>query len=413
MKNSAEFQMNFINRIAFTRYGGTEKELEAANIVLDELQKMGGNGKIEEFPIAGYSIEEASFEITEPFSRKIAVTGIGRSGSTDGTIEAELFYAENGEEENFTGAEGKIVLINSTAPAIYKRLTASGALGFIVYSGSYHDNVEETDLDQRMLRPRLTDRSGKLPGVCMRTADAIAMLKDGAKKVKMTVKGRDEEHTSRNVVAYIEGSTHPEKEFLFTAHYDSTIYGLGSWDNATGSANILDIYRHFLNNPPKHSMRFIWCGSEEQGLLGSRAYVATHPEELEQMLICLNFDMTGVLVGRHRLLISANDEVKHYAQFVAKEIGFVTKIEHGVHSSDCTPFAHKGVPSIGFMRDGQAAGHNRYDKPWPLDGRMLAEVTDYAINMVDRIDNAKFFPFSRVITEDMAKKLDDYINPKD
>lgn len=412
MFDSAKYQMDFVNKIAFNRFGGTKDEEKAAELILGELSTIGGKGEIEEFSIAGYSIERASLEVTEPFYRKINVTGIGRTGSTDGIIEAELYYAEAGLEENFEGAEGKIVLINSTAPQSYERLMKSGALGFLVYSGAYQDDVEKTDLDQRMLRPQLTDKYGKLPGLCMRTADAISLLKDGAAKVRMELSGKDEEHISRNVVAFIEGSEKPEKELLFTAHYDSTIFGLGSWDNASGSANILELYRYYLENPPKYSMRFIWCGSEEQGLLGSKAYVEAHAEQLDKIMLCLNFDMTGVIVGSHRLMITGNDELHHYVKALSRESGFITRVVDDVHHSDSSPFADKGVPAVGFMRDGQGGGHSRFDIPWPLSGEQLDAATDFAKILVNRIDNAKSLPFKREIAPAMAEMVAKYIHPE-
>ena len=412
-KNSAEFQMDFLNRLSFNRFGGTDDEKKAAELIVSEIEALGGSAEIWEFPIPGYSISKATLKVTEPYEEEITVTGIGRSGSTEGEIEAELFYAEQGEEENFKGAEGKIVLINSTPPAVYKRLTASGAVGFLTFSGAYQDDREKTDLDRRFLRPRLTDKSGKLPGLCMRTEDAIILMHKGAKKVKMELQGQDEEHISRNVIAYIKGTECPEKEFLFTAHYDSTIYGLGSWDNASGSANILELYRYYLNNPPRHSMRFIWCGSEEQGLLGSRAYVNANEELMDKIILCQNFDMTGTEIGRHRLLITANEELKFFVKFLSKEVGFITRVDEDIHSSDSTPFAHKGVPAIGYMRDGQAGGHSRFDIPWPLSATRLAEATDFAVKVTNRLDQAAELPFKREISKPIAEKLENYVNPKD
>ena len=411
MFDSAEYQIGFLNRLAFNRYGGTKDEERAALLIKEEIGKIGGEASIEEFEIENYRMEKASFEVLEPFERKIDVNGVGRTGSTNGPIEAELFYAEGGEEENFIGAKGKIVLINTLAAKPYERLVKSGALGFIVYSGAYQDDRTQTDLDKKMIRPATTEKYGAIPGLCLRTEDAILLIKQGAKKVRFEVKGENETHISRNVTAFIKGSAYPEKEFLFTAHYDSTPYGLGAWDNASGCANILALYRAYLENPPKYSMRFIWCGSEEQGLLGSRAYVKAHPDEIEKMLLCLNFDMTGTVIGSHRLMVTGNSEIDHFIKFLAKETGYITKFCDDVHHSDSAPFANAGVPGIGFMRDGQAGGHSRFDIPLPLCGERLAECTRYAKALVDRIDNARFFPFDRKIDEEMAKKVKNYVEP--
>ena len=310
MYSSAKYQMDFLEKLAFNRYGGTEDERKAAELISEEVKRLGGSSQIEEFTIPGYSVSKAALEVIEPFHRTLEVNAVGRTGSTGGLLEADLFYAEGGEEENFQGAEGKIVLLNTTAPKVYERLMHSGALAFIVYSGAYQDDPEKTDLDKRLMRPELTDKYGTIPGVCLRTADAISLLKDGTKRLRLEVEGTSEDHISRNVVAVLPGEE-PDKELLFTAHYDSTVYGLGAWDNASGSVNLLELYRTYLNQKHRYTLRFIWCGSEEQGLLGSRAYVEAHKEELSKILLCLNFDMTGTIVGSHRLMVTGNSEIDH------------------------------------------------------------------------------------------------------
>ncbi len=411
--NSAEFQMNLLNKLAFNRYGGTDDEKRAAEILLQQINDLGGNGEIQEFKIPGYKIEKAALTVIDPFIKEIAVTGIGRTGSTEGSIEAELHYAENGEPENFIGAEGKIVLVNTLNLAVYERICKSGALAFITVSGNYFDDEEKTDLDRKYLRDRFLNKCGKLPGVCMRVADGISMLRDGAAKVRLELIGNDEEHTSRNVVSFIEGNEKPSKEILFTAHFDSVIFGEGVWDNASGSVNIMDIYRHFLKNPPRHSMRFIWCGAEEQGLLGSKEYVATHTDEIDNILVCLNFDMTGTVMGNYNLVIEGTDELKYYTKFVAREEGLITTLSEYVHSSDSAPFAHKGVPAVGFTRGGFSSYHTRYDKLFPISSERLAEISNFAIKFAERIDRSVTLPFERAISPAMAEKIKNYIEPKD
>ena len=98
-----------------------------------------------------------------------------------------------------------------------------------------------------------------------------------------------------------------------------------------------------------------------------------------------------------------------YVKFLAKETGFITKFCDDVHHSDSAPFAAAGVPGVGFMRDGQAGGHSRFDIPWPLCGEKLEECTDYAKALVARMDGAKTFPFDRKIEENMAKKVAEYV----
>lgn len=244
--------------------------------------------------------------------------------------------------------------------------------------------------------------------MCMRCADAIRMMENPPKRVRMTLEGSSFDNTSRCVTAYIKGSKYPDEILLMTAHYDSTIFGCGAWDNATGSANILEMYRYYLENPPARSIRFLWCGSEEQGLLGSTAYAEAHPEEVEKFVVCMNFDMTGPRIGSNLTLLTGDDELRQFVKLAAREAGYTSKFQNAVHSSDSAPFCLRGVPGIGFARDGQATGHNRNDIPWPLCGEKLKEATDFAKLLADRIHASVLVPFKRNMPDDMKKELERY-----
>lgn len=405
---SGRYQMELLNKIAFNRYGGTEDELRAANIIKDEIERLGGSCEIQNFEVAAYEMKKATFTVTEPYYLEIEVEGVGRSGSTpEEGIEAEFIYAETCDEIALRDAKGKIVLVNHTGYEAYKRLVNSGALGFVVFSGAFNDLPERSDIDKRLLRPNITE-NGRIPGVCMRCADAIKLVQSGATKVKMTVLQEDKINTSRNVTAVMTGSEYPDEEILLTAHYDSTIYGNGAWDNASGSVNIMELYKHLLENPPKRTVRFIWCGSEEQGLLGSKAYCNANPDEVEKIRLCINFDMTGTTLGYGQTIITGSPALRQFAEQTAREIGYTSTWQMGVHSSDSAPFAKCGVPSIGVARSGQAGGHSRWDIVWPLSEKNLEKATDFGKALLDKALNAKIFPIDREMPSDMMEKLETY-----
>lgn len=405
---SGKYQMDLLERITFNRYGGTADELRCANILKEEVERLGGKAEIQDFEVAAFDMKKATFTVTEPYYLEIEVNGVGRSGSTpEEGIEAEFIYAETCDEIALRDAKGKIVMVNHTGYEAYKRLVNSGALGFVVFSGAFNDLPERTDIDKRMLRPNITE-NGRIPGVCMRCADAIKLVQSGATKVKMTVIQDDVVNTSRNVTAFIEGSEYPDEIVLLTAHYDSTIYGNGAWDNGSGAVNIMELYRYLMANPPKRSVRFIWCGSEEQGLLGSKAFLAANPEEVKKMRLCLNFDMTGTTLGYGQTFITGSAALRQFAEQTAREIGYTGTWHMGVHSSDSAPFAKAGVPGIGIARSGQAGGHSRWDILWPLSADNLAKATDFGKALLDKALNAKIFPIDREMPDDMMEKLETY-----
>ncbi len=95
-----------------------------------------------------------------------------------------------------------------------------------------------------------------------------------------------------NVVAEIRGRERPDEWLIIGAHLDSWDYGTGAQDNGTGCAMVLEAARAIaaLGTPPRRSIRFALWGGEEQGLLGSAAYVRAHAKELKDCVAALNTD---------------------------------------------------------------------------------------------------------------------------
>lgn len=95
-----------------------------------------------------------------------------------------------------------------------------------------------------------------------------------------------------NVVAEIRGSKKPDEWILIGAHLDSWDLATGCQDNGTGSVMVLEVAKSFaaLPHPPERSVRFVLWTGEEPGLLGSRAYVKQHAQELDKCMAVVNTD---------------------------------------------------------------------------------------------------------------------------
>lgn len=83
---------------------------------------------------------------------------------------------------------------------------------------------------------------------------------------------------SFNVIAEIPGTTKPKELVMVGGHFDSWHYGTGATDNAAGSAIAMEVMRILksLNLKMDRTVRMGLWGGEEEGLLGSRAYVKEH-----------------------------------------------------------------------------------------------------------------------------------------
>jgi Zn-dependent M28 family amino/carboxypeptidase len=88
-----------------------------------------------------------------------------------------------------------------------------------------------------------------------------------------------------NVVADLPGTEKPDEVVVFGGHIDSWDGATGTTDNGTGVATTLEAARLLAKAgaKPRRTLRFMLFSGEEQGLLGSRAYIKAHSEELEKI----------------------------------------------------------------------------------------------------------------------------------
>jgi Zn-dependent M28 family amino/carboxypeptidase len=97
-------------------------------------------------------------------------------------------------------------------------------------------------------------------------------------EVNIAAKFYDQDPMSYNVVAEIPGTDLKDEIVMLGAHYDSWHAGTGATDNGAGSAVCLEAMRilQTLGLKPRRTIRVALWSGEEQGLLGSRAYVTEH-----------------------------------------------------------------------------------------------------------------------------------------
>jgi carboxypeptidase Q len=103
-----------------------------------------------------------------------------------------------------------------------------------------------------------------------------------------------------NTIATIKGSQKPDEYVMLSAHFDSWDAGSGTTDNGTGTITMLEalrILKKIYPNPKRTIVVGHWSG-EEQGLNGSRAFAADHPEIVKGLQALFNQDNgTGRIVN--------------------------------------------------------------------------------------------------------------------
>ena len=163
-------------------------------------------------------------------------------------------------------------------------------------------------------------------------------------------------------VAEIRGSEKPDEWILIGAHFDSWDFGTGAEDNGTGSVSVLEVARAIaaLGKPPKRSIRFALWGGEEQGILGSYAYVQAHLNEMSKCVAVLNTDngpghpKGWKVEGRKDLKAT----LQPISDAVLKDLGAGEISMEFTYDTDHGPFVLQGVPALDQLVDDMARGHS-------------------------------------------------------
>ena len=169
---------------------------------------------------------------------------------------------------------------------------------------------------------------------------------------------------SINVVAEIPGGSKRDEFVLIGAHLDSVYAGgTGATDNAAGSSVMMEVMRILktLNLPMDRTVRMVLWGGEEEGLLGSRAYVKKHFGDIESMELTpehakvsayYNFDNgTGKIRG---VYLQENDMVRPIFDSWLRpfrDLGANTLASRRTRGTDHLSFDELGIPGFQFIQD--------------------------------------------------------------
>lgn len=178
------------------------------------------------------------------------------------------------------------------------------------------------------------------------------------------------EPTYPNVIGELPGGSCPEEIFIIAGHLDSRatthetsmILAPGADDNGSGSTAVLvaaSILSQYEWGP---TIRFALFTGEEQGLLGSRAYVQRAVSQGENIRSVINLDMIGwnapgsapVMELHTRSLVAGSSQLAgSFAQVIqAYGLGLTPEIiVNGSSASDHSPFWNAGYPAILAIED--------------------------------------------------------------
>lgn len=178
---------------------------------------------------------------------------------------------------------------------LVQRLEAAGALG--IFSSNWTGNWGASRL--------MASRNEEIPDIAFGCEDYGLMYRlatqDQGPVVRLNAQVTDHGTApTYNVIGEIRGTEKPDEYIVLSAHLDSWDGGSAATDNTTGSVTMMEalrILKKVYPNPKRTILVALWNG-EEQGLNGSRAFVADHPEIVENIQAVFNQDNgTGRVVN--------------------------------------------------------------------------------------------------------------------
>lgn len=200
-------------------------------------------------------------------------------------------------------------------------------------------------------------------------------------------------HNLDNLIITKQGTDYPDTYLIVDAHYD-TRTGAGVNDNGTGTMIVLEIARLLKDIPTKYSIRFIHFSAEEDGLVGSTAYVnqVVVPEEHELKLV-YNIDEVGGVAGmvnntivleRDESSPTTNNEASWaYTDTLANLVDIYSNLNTTIShawGTDYIPFQNSGYVITGLFEDNYSPyAHTANDILANLDMDYTFEVAKAAL----------------------------------
>jgi len=391
---SFEYVQELTDRIG-ARLTGSDAYQRATEWAVGRFRNAGVSGvKLESFamPRAWSRGGEAVAHIVSPVEQRLAVAALGWTPPTDGEVEGDITVVSD-RSPSAEQVAGRIVLVaGDVSPAVEARLESAGALALL-----FADPDRNNQLTARVRR--FGGDISPLPAASIARDDAAAIRRlaaSGAVRVRLTLPAGMSNGPAlvNNVIAEIPGRDRSDEWILVGAHLDSWDAATGAQDNATGVAMVLDAARAIaaLGHAPRRTIRFALWGGEEQGLLGSAAYVRAHEAELDRAVAVLNADGgTGRILG---WTAPGREDVEVHVRDLARSLlaGLnASAVDHSMQyafDSDGGPFLRQGVPVLDLNvddRDYDEIHHKATDAIDRVDRRNLAigtaavAVTAYAI----------------------------------
>jgi len=376
------------------RLSGSPAHNRAAEWAAAKFRSFGiQNVRLEPFTMPnGWQRGWARGEMLAPMPRPLHVESLGWAPSTPGGgVKGEVVVIDDVSADSIKAKaaqlKGKIVMLDTAkifaegwqkvlgaVMAAPQHLKDAGAVAMILPDRANSNVINATSLDWG-------GQLNALPGAQLGMEDSQLvrrLMEKGPVTIQFELHNTTSGPTQVNdVVAEIRGSELPDEWIIIGAHLDSWDFGTGAEDNGTGSASVLEVARAIAaaGKLPRRSIRFALWGGEEEGLLGSYAYVQAHLNEMGKCVAVLNTDNGSghpkgwKVEGRKDL----KEAMQPISDSLLKDIGGGGLSLEVTYDTDHGPFVLQGVPALDLWVDMKPYFelHHRssdtYDKVDPVD----------------------------------------------
>ena len=361
------------------------------------------NVQVEPWGEFGRGWERVSFagRVISPYVKELRAIPSGWTGSTHGTITAKVAAVKGGVAElsRSPGAfVGKVVMLTAPAyggaqaahaptrtpldtlldPKVFPpqprigwdtllaqirasqatrdaALKASGAVAVLTASGTLYGMIRGGG-DWAAIDPSASE---PLPELVLPQEEYNQLYRNAERDsatVELNVQNRfiTDDTKGYNTLGDLRGSDKAGEYVMIGAHLDSWHYASGATDNGAGSIVMMEAMRILkaLGLTPRRTIRIgLWSG-EEEGLYGSRGWVAKHPELQPKISAYLNVDngtgrIRGIWNQSNEKAVSVFEEIL----WPFRDLGVVA-VRHGdTGGTDHLSFDAVGVPGFNFIQD--------------------------------------------------------------
>lgn len=351
------------------RVSGTPAEARAAEYIAGQ------------FRSSGYTVEVMEFEFEGDRFRAGEVTVDGKTvealtlaGSPGGEVSAPAVFVGLADEDGIAGQDltGKMAVAERGVLNFgvkYGNVRAAGAVGLVVVNnrpGPFSGNLA-------------TGATIPVVGVSQEDGAAVIEAAREGREVGLEAPPTVGMTKALNVIA--RPSAESRCEVLVGGHFDSVPGAPGANDNASGTANVIELARALAADGPDEGVCFATFGAEESGLYGSKALVERMQDEDELPRYMVNLDVTGV---GSRVEVIADGALSQTALALAAEAGIpaVPSRLPANSGSDHQSFLDAGVPTVFFTSGDFSTIHSPEDVAEDINVEILDQIGDVALLVV-------------------------------